>query len=263
MTKVRTDAFMDKLCNLLLALSLTASALRINAQTVSNAPAKALDTTLSFEALTNRYRGSLETYADKSQPSPSPTIKVIATDTFLETNWMRWLAALPNPRQFPRWDYPIVVFGDTNVDVNWKPKYEQRSIADNYPFYMPTNLFCGPFEVRDSSGRKLHPLHPELTAPEAYPAAFSKKAARAAWVAVNGMGTRFPVPMLGCYHGLARFCLEDNFVIQKPGTYQLTVWPKIYQQSETDKDLCTRLDLAPVTLSIEVKEIGQKKRDQP
>jgi len=44
-----------------------------------------------------------------------------------------------------------------------------------------------------------------------------------------------------------RFQLSDFYDINEPGEYQLTVWPKIYERSSTNRDVCQRIDLPPLT----------------
>ncbi len=46
------------------------------------------------------------------------------------------------------------------------------------------------------------------------------------------------------------FELGALFDIKNAGEYKLTVWPKIYKRSATNPDICQRLDLPPVSVTI-------------
>jgi len=185
----------------------------------------------------------------------------------------------------------IVVWANHVTDTNFVPVLDLEKLRKHeMEYYMPTNCFCGPVELRDSTGRVLHELKPDLSfraASErdlppvvdvsslaAYPATYSLEAAYGNYfrrfIFFNGL-TPFPMPLFvtSPRSDLVRFqlgakkpyptatlyqrCfeLENYFDLSKPGQYKFTVWPKIYQRTATNHDLCRRIDLPPVTATFE------------
>ena len=126
-----------------------------------------------------------------------------------------------------------------------------RLSHDKWLCFGPTNLFCGPVQLRDAAGRELPPLKPEVSSPEAYPESFSVAQARKQRPDPR---TAFPLALYGWAPQLARFNLGDYFAIDKPGAYRLTVWPKIYKRSTGNPDLCERIDVPPVAVTIDWTE---------
>ena len=121
--------------------------------------------------------------------------------------------------------------------------------------HMATNSFCGPVELRDAKGRSLPLLKPEVSQPDAYPARYSLSDEDANFIhrhgAYLGPGI-FPEPVLAVHSSsdLAKFNLEEYFDLKEPGEYLLTVWPKIYKRAAKGADVCERIDLPPVTVTI-------------
>ena len=66
----------------------------------------------------------------------------------------------------------------------------------------------------------------------------------------SGPGT-FPFPLDSSRNVMGRFKLSDYFAITNAGEYRLTVWPKIFTRALTNKDLCERVDLPPVTITFQ------------
>ena len=126
--------------------------------------------------------------------------------------------------------------------------------------YIDVNYCCGPVEMQDKDKRKLPLLRPQINLPSAYPPSYSLTNAQAfIWryrnrqaVALDGLLAPFPLlPRDGLEVDLPKFNIENYFKLETPGEYQLTVWPKIYQRSATNSDLCERIDLPPVTIPIQ------------
>jgi hypothetical protein len=124
------------------------------------------------------------------------------------------------------------------------------------PHYLgPTNQFCGPIVLRDATGKLVPLLKPEVSSPANYPKSLS-------YLAVNAESRkyceltyvypdRFYCFLADSQIGeLARFNLDDYFNMPLPGDFQLTVWPKIYEQSETNKDCYERIDLPSLNVTI-------------
>ena len=49
---------------------------------------------------------------------------------------------------------------------------------------------------------------------------------------------------------LSSFEITDWFPVRKPGEYRLTIWPKVYKRLKENDDLCQRIDLPPVSVTI-------------
>jgi hypothetical protein len=124
-----------------------------------------------------------------------------------------------------------------------------KIFADKFRFFLPTNQFCGPVELRDHSGARCAPLKPETSSIQYYPASFSLQAIR------QGRpppATVYPRPItVSSEIVMASFYVSDCFALKEPGAYTLTVWPKIYQRESEGSDLCHRVDLPPVVVSFE------------
>lgn len=130
--------------------------------------------------------------------------------------------------------------------------------SSNWVYFMATNSFPGPVELRDSSGEKVPLLKPHLNSPEAYPPSFSLSAMhrvlmgriRGHW---DGLPPWFPKPLVPDKDTTAtmpgQFALEDYCDIKKPGRYVLTIWPKIYKRVTKGADICQRIDVPPVAVS--------------
>lgn len=112
------------------------------------------------------------------------------------------------------------------------------------------NCFIGFIELKSSSGHQIRQLLPQVNAKDAYPAFYTLKEARRMHLHSMGLGPELPLTITGSDPEVGNFHLNQMFGVEKPGDYQLTVWPKIYRRSETNADLCERLDLPPVTLRI-------------
>ena len=48
-------------------------------------------------------------------------------------------------------------------------------------------------------------------------------------------------------HRYPNFRIGEYFDIKVPGWYTAKVWPKVYWRPSTNDDICTRVDLPPVT----------------
>jgi hypothetical protein len=132
-----------------------------------------------------------------------------------------------------------------------------------WPYYMATNSFPGPMELRDSEGRVVEMLKPELCSADAYPAQYNWSAEHnSVWRRTGAyLGSDiFPSIILGTSttSEVGRFDLGNYFAIATPGEYRLTVWPKIYKRVAKTNDLCLRIDVPPVTATIKVEKLKQK-----
>lgn len=126
-------------------------------------------------------------------------------------------------------------------------------------YWGATNFCCGPIELQDTDGNKIPLLKPNINSPESYPASFS----------MTNLISQMPKYSIEIYiqpppgfhesdflrernrpYQIDSFKLEDYFKPKKVGEYKLTVWPKIYKQSEMNQDLYQRIDVPPVTVAI-------------
>lgn len=123
--------------------------------------------------------------------------------------------------------------------------------AKSWMFFLATNSFCGFVELRDKAGNKLHLLKPEVNSQDSYPNTYNLKIMRKLLMGENTYWSGPPVPyaLIGSDVPIS-FYLKDYFKIDEPGEYQLTVWPKIYKRISQTNDLCQRIDLPPVAVTI-------------
>ena len=136
--------------------------------------------------------------------------------------------------------YPYVI---TNADGTLSSK----SPARTWKYFEATNSFCGLVELRNSDGDVVSLLKPEVNNTAAYPDTYNLKAALHYVTSLSG--SPVPHPLIGSNPGFV-FYLKDYFKLKVGEDYQLKVWPIIYKRSETNSDLCERIDLAPVIIPI-------------
>lgn len=163
---------------------------------------------------------------------------------------------------------PVIAVSVVNTNINGflgeptpKNSHEiapilQKMFSGTMLFFAPTNQFCGPVELENTNGMKIPPLKPQISSRNSYPAFFSLSAVTKS---KHNPLNFFPRPLGSWRDSLARFPLDDYFDIKKPGTYQLTVWPKIYKRASTNDDICHRIDLPPVSVTIKWNGTPQRK----
>ncbi len=119
--------------------------------------------------------------------------------------------------------------------------------------------FCGPVELHNAARKEIPSLKSEITSLKAYPENIrwsvlysnEMRQLKVSHVVPGDIGlfsTRFKTVTMTRQIGL--FKVENYFQVKESGEYQLTVWPKIYQRTENDKDIYQRIDLPPVTATI-------------
>ena len=184
-----------------------------------------------FGGLTNGIRGEVEVIWNRGMKKP-PQIAVFVSNT--------------NTAEVVRQEE----FG-----TNWTIGVLNRMVKNDWLYYMPTNEFCGPIALKDSGGRQVSLLHPNVSLPQAYPSSYSLTVEHGNYFNryhfYSGPGV-FPYPLMAitARSEITRFQLEDYFGIKEPGEYELTVWPKIYKRRAKNSDLCDRVDLPPVSVTI-------------
>ena len=124
------------------------------------------------------------------------------------------------------------------------------------PLYLDnTNSFCGPVELKDADGKVVPMIKPDVSLTESYPD-------RLSWMHLCLLNA--PHTIAPGYRGpdfltdgtdtkiyqVNGFFLTNYFKMGKTGEYKLTIWPKVYKQSEKDKDLYQRIDIPPVKATI-------------
>jgi hypothetical protein len=165
----------------------------------------------------------------------------------------------------------------------------------DWDYWMPTNSFCGPIELRDETGQTMtshrldtnllasytgreFPLNPDVSSLEAYPPAYILKVEHDRYFSrfrqgYSGPGI-FPIPLFVAAPRselvrfqvrdkskskgpptaptlyLRQFQLEDFYEMKEGGEYQLTVWPKIYRRSVTNGEVCERIDIPAVSVTL-------------
>jgi hypothetical protein len=126
--------------------------------------------------------------------------------------------------------------------------------SNDWRYFKATNGFCGFVQLRDADGREVGMIRPQMNVARAYPPSYSLQDVRHQLMSKTPVSNRPPLPnpLVGEVIQLS-FRLKDYFAIKTPGLYQLTIWPKIYQRTETNTDICRRIDLQPVTIPIQWK----------
>lgn len=190
----------------------------------------------------------------------------------------------------------IIVWVNHTADTNPVPPDDVifgKMATKGWDYYMPTNSFCGPIELRDKDNRILpalkpnispepggmeFALNPDVSSLKAYPPTYSLQTEHGHYLGrfkhgYSGPGV-FPLPLFFTIPrtemvrfqlgrdsrakgtppvaSLYRRCFQlgDYFELKEPGEYKLTVWPKIYRRSATNDDICQRIDLPPVSVTI-------------
>jgi hypothetical protein len=138
-----------------------------------------------------------------------------------------------------------------------------RKQESEWLYYMGTNSFCGPIELRDTAGRILQTLDPGVSEMQSYPAHYNWTEENLRMLRRRGgyLGTGiFPNAILGISSTseLVRLDLSKYFNIEQPGEYKFTVWPKIYKRVAKTNDLCLRIDVPPVTATVKIEKLKQK-----
>lgn len=143
----------------------------------------------------------------------------------------------------------LAAAGKTNELPSWAADKTSQ-------YFMWTNPFCGPMELRDGHGRIVLPLKQEMNVPDVFPSQFDLVLVKSnLWFQHMRTGfysgptlpskVRVPWMQLSCFR------LKDCFKLQAPGEYRLTVWPKIYKRVSPASRVCRRIDVPPVTVTIE------------
>ena len=132
----------------------------------------------------------------------------------------------------------------------------ELAFSNSSLYFAPTNLFCGPVELRNAEGRRIPTTRPDLTLAAAYPRCISLRLAKSQ--KPTSGGRILPGQLLSWHAQLARFPLNDLFRLEENGVYTLTIWPKVYQRAATNVDECCRLDLPPVSVCFEWRGGGVK-----
>ena len=126
----------------------------------------------------------------------------------------------------------------------------------NRPVYLAFS--CGLIELKNKGGEKIPLLKDDIFSPKLYPERFNATNSENL-VPRNkyGMEILMVPPSVdidspdflretNTQYSTAIFNLNTYFKPPKPGIYILTMWPKIYKQSEFDKEIYQRIDLPPV-----------------
>jgi hypothetical protein len=186
---------------------------------------------ITYGGVTNGIRAGI-TVRQAAGPTGAPAISVFVTNS--------------NPGE---------LFQAKDYGTNWLKPFLEKVGNNDWLYYMATNSFCGPVELRDAKGRSLPLLKPEVSRPEAYPPRYSLSADNFNRLYRNraylGPGI-FPLPLLGAHLSseLVKLDLAEHFDLKEPGDYELTVWPKIYKRISKTSDLCERIDVPPVSVTL-------------
>jgi hypothetical protein len=148
------------------------------------------------------------------------------------------------------------IFGEGHLGTNGFETFTHDIYNNSWSYFEATNSFCGPIELKDVNGQTMSLMKPTVSSPEAYPKTYSLSEEWKLHFLTNhptysGGAMIFPPPLIGNVSKLAEFQLQDYFEIKQPGQYELTVWPKIYERSATNSDICERVDLPAVSINIE------------
>jgi hypothetical protein len=152
------------------------------------------------------------------------------------------------------WDRFSLYFGE-------KLPYTKTNLPLYGVYFLGTNSFCGPIQLRDAAGKELRLLDPTINSEAAYPPSYSLSEVRSNYRRLHPIsgGPVFPISLKTAFPQLVAFRLGDYFEIGDSTEYHLTIWPKIYKRAATNADLCIRIDLPPVERSIKRKPGSLKK----
>jgi hypothetical protein len=141
----------------------------------------------------------------------------------------------------------------TQADIDAIMEIARRASENDWPYYLPTNGLCGPLELQDVNGVRIPARDPKVSSYKEYPVSFSFKEAKANYFRqfMSYSGPDFPIGLQHPRNTIAQFKLTNYFAITNAGEYLLTVWPKLYSRDRTNRDLCVRVDLPPVTINFE------------
>jgi hypothetical protein len=152
---------------------------------------------------------------------------------------------------------------------NWRQEVGAVSAGQNYwetmEFVSATNSFCGPVELLDEAGSRVVPADQGLMSLTAYPSSFQysdvarnefKKPTISHIMPARRIDLKADVPT-----SLVTFNITEMFHIKKSGRYRLTVYPIIYKRSGKNTDVYERVDLPPITTSVELKSEGDTPTD--
>jgi hypothetical protein len=204
------------------------------------------------EVTTNGITGEVHAFLEGGHQR-LPTIQVFVNEPPGISGGITWPPGRKKTKE--EWDRMAAegarAFGEKGQGAKWREVLNRRGPNNEWLYYMATNSFCGPVEVRNTSGRKLPSLKPQFCAFEAYRTSYSFSAATVQLRPPPGYsGSPLPKGLGGARPELARFELGDYFEITEPGEYTLTVWPKIYKRAPGPGDLCERVDIPPVSLKL-------------
>jgi hypothetical protein len=160
------------------------------------------------------------------------------------------------------------IFGGKNLGTNWLETFAHDLQYNHWLYFEAANSFCGPIELRDTMGQEVPLINTSASSPEAYPSSYSLSAEWSRHFTnhqptVSLRPKIFPLPLVRPTSQLTKFQLEDYFDIKEPGEYKLTVWPKIYKRASPNDDLCQRIDLPPVSVTIKWNGDAQKTNSPP
>jgi hypothetical protein len=140
------------------------------------------------------------------------------------------------------------------ISMNWAERLYKR-----WPYCLPTNSLCGPMVLRDGSNKLVAMLRPEINLPTTYPERFSlaemTRILAPTRAPVNGHDS--PIRAFGMpfaedendFFGMV-YNLNLIFDVKTNGSYELTIWPKIYRGCSTNLDLYERIDMPEIKMSI-------------
>ncbi len=131
----------------------------------------------------------------------------------------------------------------------WLQEILDHMNHNDWWYFKATNNFCGPVELRDSTGQKVKLLRPEVSSNEAYLSSYKLDGAQQRYMRRYRIAYSAPHVTYAEWEQpeLARFKLFDYFDITNSGDYRLTVWPKVYVRTSTNTFDCKLIDVPPVT----------------
>ena len=162
------------------------------------------------------------------------------------------LYLVPELGELPSLDVDIVGTVALTNAAKLQPRQPNRMPESRYIYYVLNvagRYLPGPMELRDGTGHVVLGLGQNPASAGSFPATLRLIAILAQQTKEEGhWKLKMPVSLVDSTNALPLLGLQDLFPVQKPGKYELTIFPKIYKKSETDGDLLKRIDLMPVTV---------------
>jgi hypothetical protein len=174
------------------------------------------------------------------------------------TNGFYALISLCWPHTFttlPRMDVLIISsVALTNQALSNQSK-THNSFLGRFKYFTSWDDLPGIIRLTDAEGHAVSPTERFRATAARFPQTIRLNDAKGMPQQSDEPGTighlRIPDPIMDATNQQPLVALQDMFVVSKPGTYELSIYPKIYKRSDADTNLLERMDLPPVVIKFQ------------